>query len=179
MSALPDEIAQRNRQLMTKLLVIVVGMLGFCAAMVPLYRQICEAVGLSQQREVSASANTQVDASREVKVELLAGTAGLPWRFEVLDRSVTLHPGELTTVRYRVENTLGRPVTAHASWNTAPEIAARYIQKQQCFCFTNQTFAAGETREMPVVFRVSRDVPRDIGTISLSYTFFEAPKAPA
>jgi len=76
-------------------------------------------------------------------------------------------------------NPLCRPVTAHASWNTAPEIAARYIQKQQCFCFTNQTFAAGETREMPVVFRVSRDVPRDIGTISLSYTFFEAPKAPA
>ena len=177
MSALPDEIAQRNRQLMTKLLVIVVGMLGFCAAMVPLYRQICEAVGISQQREVSASANTQVDASREVKVELLAGTAGLPWRFEVLDRSVTLHPGELTTVRYRVENTLGRPVTAQAVMSTAPAIAARYLEKQACFCFTTQTLAAGEAREMPVVFRVKTDAPRDLQTISLSYTFMEVPKS--
>jgi cytochrome c oxidase assembly protein subunit 11 len=175
MSALPQEIAQRNRQMMTKLVVVVVGMLGFCAAMVPLYRQICEAVGISQQRAVSASASTQVDMSREVKVELLANTAGLPWQFEVLDRSVTLHPGELTTVRYRVVNTLGRPITAQAVMSTAPAIGARYLEKQQCFCFSNQTLAAGEAREMPVVFRVKADAPRDLQTISLSYTFMEVP----
>ena len=87
--------------------------------MVPLYRQICDAVGITSQRAVAAT-NTQVDTSREVKVELLASSAGLPWSFEALDRSVTLHPGELTTVRYRVTNTLGRPVTAHAAMNTAP-----------------------------------------------------------
>ena len=175
MSALPQEVAQRNRQMMTKLVVVVVGMLGFCAAMVPLYRQICEAVGISQQRAVSASSSTQVDMSREVKVELLANTAGLPWQFEVLDRSVTLHPGELTTVRYRVVNTLGRPITAQAVMSTAPAIGARYLEKQQCFCFSNQTLAAGEAREMPVVFRVKADAPRDLQTISLSYTFMEVP----
>ena len=168
----------QNRQLVGKLLVICVGMLGFAYAMIPMYRQICEATGISRTRIVGAS-NTQVDFSREVTVQLVASTAGLPWRFEAVDRDVTMHPGELKTVRFRVVNTLGRPVTAHASWNTAPEIAARYIRKQQCFCFTNQSFAAGESRVMPVVFRVSPDVPRDIGTISLSYTFFEAPKAPA
>ena len=177
MSALPQEIAQRNRQMMTKLLVVVAGMLGFCAAMVPLYRQICEAVGISQQRAVSASANTQVDASREVKVELLASTAGLPWRFEVLDRSLTLHPGEFATVHYRVQNTLGRPVTAQAVMSTAPAIGARYLEKQACFCFTTQTLAAGETRDMPVIFRVKADAPRDLQTISLSYTFMEVPKS--
>ena len=59
--------------------------------------------------------------------------------------------------------------------NTAPMDASRWIVKQECFCFTNQTLAAGETREMPVVFRVSTDAPRDLSTISLSYTFFEAP----
>lgn len=170
------QVAVQNRQLVGKLVVICVGMLGFAYAMIPMYRQICEATGISRTRAVGA-ANTQVDYSREVKVELLASSAGLPWRFEAMDRGVTLHPGELRTVRYRVENTLGRPITAHASWNTAPAEAARYIQKQQCFCFTNQTLAAGETRVMPVIFRVSRDVPEDIGTISLSYTFFEAPKA--
>ena len=177
MSALPAEIAQRNRQLLARLLVVVVGMLAFCAALVPLYRQICEAVGITQQRAVSASANTQVDASREVKVELLASTAGLPWRFEVLDRSLMLHPGELATVRYRVVNTLGRPGTAQAVMSTAPINAARYLEKQACFCFTTQTLAAGEAREMPVVFRVKTDAPRDMQTISLSYTFMEVPKS--
>jgi cytochrome c oxidase assembly protein subunit 11 len=170
------EVALRNRQLMGKLLVICVGMLGFGFAMVPLYRQICEATGISRTRAVGA-ANTQVDITREVKIEFLASTAGLPWKFEALDRDVMLHPGEYRTVHYRVVNTLGRPITAHASWSTAPAVAARYIQKQQCFCFSNQTLAAGETRDMPVVFRVSPDAPKDLGTIALSYTFFEAPKA--
>ena len=148
----------------------------FAFAMIPMYRQICEAIGITQTRAVG-STNTQVDASREVTVELLASTAGLPWRFEALERSVKLHPGELVTVRYRVVNTLGREVTAHANMNTAPAMAARWIEKQDCFCFTNQTLAAGETREMPVVFRVRSDAPRDLTTISLSYTFFEAPRA--
>ena len=167
-------LQQENRRLMAKLLVITVGMAGFGFAMVPMYRQICEAIGITQTRVV-APANTQVDASREVTVELLASSAGLPWKFEALQRQVKLHPGELVSVRYRVENTLGRPVTAHAVMNTAPTAAMRWIVKQECFCFSNQTLAAGETREMPVVFRVSADAPRDLSTISLSYTFFEAP----
>jgi len=171
----PD-VALQNRQLMGKLVVIAVAMLGFGFAMVPMYKQICDALGITQTRVVAA-VNTQVDASRDVTVELLASNAGLPWKFEALDRSVKLHPGELATVRYRVENTLGRSVTAHAAMNTAPAAAAKYLLKQECFCFTNQTLAAGESREMPVVFRVSADAPRDLDVISLSYTFFEV-KAP-
>jgi len=172
------ELELRNRQLMGKLLVIAAGMLGFGFAMVPMYRQICDAIGISQTRAV-APANTQVDASREVTVELLASSAGLPWRFEALDRSVRLHPGELATVRYRVVNTLSRPVTAHAVMNTAPALAARYIEKTECFCFANQTLAAGEERVMPVVFRVKSDAPSNLTTLSVSYTFFEAPGRPS
>ena len=170
------ELELRNRQLMGKLLVIAVGMLGFGFAMVPMYRQICEAIGITQTRAVG-SANTQVDTSRDVRVELLASSAGLPWRFEAIDKSVTLNPGRLATVRYRVTNDLGRPVTAHAVMNTAPAVAARYIEKQECFCFTDQTLQPGETREMPVTFRVSAQAPGDLTTISLSYTFFEARKS--
>jgi len=168
-------IRQQNRELVGKLVVIVVGMLGFAYAMVPMYRQICQAIGISQTRIV-APINTQVDPSRMVRVELLANTAGLPWRFEALDRSVTMHPGERVMVRYRVTNTLGRPVTAHAVMSTAPGNAGRWISKEECFCFTNQTLAAGETREMPVVFRVLADAPRDMDDIALSYTFLEVPR---
>lgn len=176
MSATSPEVALQNRQLLGKLVVIAVAMLGFGFAMVPMYRQICEALGVNQTRTV-ASGNTQVDKSRRVTVEFLASSGGLPWRFEALDRSASLHPGEVVTIRYRVENTLGRPVTATAVMNTAPAIAARWLEKQECFCFSAQTLAAGEVREMPVTFKVSADAPRDLDTVTLSYTFFEA-KAP-
>jgi len=168
------ELTLRNRQLMAKLLVVAVGMLGFGFAMVPMYRQICEALGLTQTRAVGPI-NTQVDVSRRITVELLASSAGLPWRFESIDRAVSLHPGELATVRYRVVNTLGRAVAAHAVMNTAPANAAKWIEKRECFCFSDQRLAAGEEREMPVVFRVKSDAPESLGTISISYTFFEAP----
>ena len=165
-------LESRNRKLMGKLVVIALGMLGFGFALVPMYRQICDAIGISQTRVVAA-ANTQVDASRSVTVELLASSVGLPWRFEAIDRTVSMHPGELKTVRYRVVNTLGRTVTAHAVMNTAPALANRYIEKRECFCFSDQTLAAGEAREMPVTFRVRADAPADLSTVSLSYTFFE------
>jgi cytochrome c oxidase assembly protein subunit 11 len=166
------DLELRNRRLMGKLLVIAVGMLGFGFALVPMYRQICEAIGITQTRVV-APVNTQVDTSRTVTVELVATSAGLPWTFEAIDREVKLHPGELKTVRYRVINTLGRPVTAHAVMNTAPAVANRFIEKRECFCFSDQTLAAGESREMPVTFRVRADAPADLSTVSLSYTFFE------
>ena len=171
-------LAAQNRQTMTKLLVIAVAMLGFGFAMVPMYRQICESLGITQGRVVG-SANTQVDTSRSVTVELVASSAGLPWRFEPLEREVKLHPGQLVTVNYRVVNTLGRPVTAQAVMNAAPANAGKYIEKQACFCFSNQTLAAGEERVMPVVFLVSPQAPKDMTTISLSYTFFEQPGRPS
>ena len=170
------QVQRDNRVLMRKLLVIAVLMLGFGFAMVPMYRQICDALGITQTRTVG-STNTQVDTSRDVNVELLASSAGLPWRFEALEPAVKMHPGEQRAVRYRVVNTLGRPVVARAIMNTAPANAMRWIEKQECFCFSDQTLAPGEAREMPVVFRVRSDLPRDLSTISISYTFFEAPGA--
>src|SRR5258706_16408679 len=167
-------LERSNRVMGGKLLVITVGMLGFAFAMVPMYRQICNALGLSQMRTVGAE-NTQVDPGRSVAYELVASSAGLPWRFEALDRVVRIHPGELVTVRYRVTNDLGRVVNAHAVMSTAPAQAARWIEKRECFCFTDQTLAAGEVKEMPVVFRVRPEAPADLSTISLSYTFFDRP----
>ena len=172
MNATTGGLQARNRRMLGKLLVVAAGMLGFGFALVPMYRQICEAVGITQTRVV-ASSNTQVDSARDVTVELLASSVGLPWRFEALEPSVRLHPGQLATVRYRVVNTLDRPVTAHARMSTAPALAMKFIEKTECFCFSEQTFAAGEAREMPVVFRVRADAPADLDTISLSYTFFE------
>jgi len=170
------DLQHDNRVLMGKLVVIAVAMLGFGFAMVPMYRQICDALGITQTRTVG-SVNTQVDASRDVTVELVASSAGLPWRFEAVQPTIKVHPGEFRSVSYRVVNTLGRPVVARAVMNTAPSNAMKWIEKQECFCFSDQTLAPGESREMPVVFRVKADVPKDMGTISISYTFFEKASA--
>lgn len=169
-----NELERQNKRLLAKLLVIVVMMGGVSYLMVPMYRQICESLGITQSRVVS-TVNTQVDTSRTVTVEFVASRSNLPWRFEALERSVRLNPGALATVRYQVENTLDRPVTVNAIMNTAPAVAAQWIEKLECFCFTSQTLAAGEKRLMPVVFRVSAKAPRDLDTVSVSYTLFEAP----
>src|SRR5204862_5204474 len=128
------ELDLRNRVMMGKLLVIAVGMLGFGFAMVPMYRQICDALGLSQTRTVGVE-NTQVDLGRSVTVELLASSAGLPWRFEALERAVRIHPGELVTGRYPLTHDLRRTVHAHAYMNTARAGSARWIEARDGFCF--------------------------------------------
>ena len=170
------ELQRENLVLMRKLLVIAVLMLGFGFAMVPMYRQICEALGISQTRTVG-STNTQVDLTRDVTVELVATSAGLPWRFEAMEPAVKVHPGEFKSVSYRVVNTLDRPVVAHAVMNTAPAHAMGWIEKVECFCFSDQTLAPGEAREMPVVFRLKAGLPQELSTISISYTFFEKRQA--
>jgi cytochrome c oxidase assembly protein subunit 11 len=88
-------------------------------------------------------------------------------------RHLTVHPGELAQVEYEIANVRGVPVTAQAVPSYGPQRAGQYFRKLECFCFTQQTLAAGETRRMPVVFLIDPALPRDVNTITLSYTFFE------
>jgi cytochrome c oxidase assembly protein subunit 11 len=178
MSAMHTERRADNRRLLTRLAVVAVGMFGFGFALVPFYQQICQAFGLNYfDKPDEVALNTQVDASRNVTIELDANTHNLPWRFRPLVRHVSVHPGELITVEYEVVNARREPITGQAVASFGPELAGRYFRKVECFCFTQQTLAAGETRRMPVVFLIDPSLPRDIRTITLSYTFFEIPGA--
>lgn len=162
------------RVTMLKLVMIVPVMLVFCASLVPLYRTICDALGLSATRAIVQ--NTQVDASRFVKVEFDANVGGNGgWRFAPLEKSVSIHPGALVTVNYRVTNTLAHAATGRAVYSLGPAEAAGYFKKVACFCFNNQVLAAGETRDMAVSFQVDPAMPKDIGSIALSYTFMTVP----
>lgn len=163
-----------NRRLRVRLSVVALAMFGFGYALVPFYDAICSALGVNDFVKADARpANTQVDASRTVTVELDANAHDLPWRFRPLVRHVSVHPGELATVEYEIVNVRGTPVTAQAVPSFGPARAAEHFRKIECFCFTQQTLAAGETRRMPVVFVVDAKLPRDVSTITLSYTFFE------
>jgi len=167
-------LAAANRRLMTRLIVIALGMFGFGFALVPFYEQICEVSGIRNVFQADARpANTQVDTTRSIVVDFDSNTRRLPWEFKPLDPTVTVHPGAVTQVFYEVRNTRDRPVTGQAVPSYAPALAAGYFKKLECFCFRQQTLGPGEVRRMPVVFVVDPALPRDVGSITLSYTFFE------
>ena len=172
--------AHANRETLVKLLVVAVAMFGFGYALAPFYRAICDALGLNNVVKADAVANTQVDAGRLLTVEFDTNLrSNLPWTFVALERSVRVHPGALTQVVFEVRNRSDRAVTGQAIPSFGPQIAGRYFKKLDCFCFTQQTLAPGEVKRMPVVFVVERDLPQDVNTVTLSYTFFEVEgKAP-
>lgn len=166
---------QLNKKMLGKLVVLAVMMFGFGYALVPMYKQLCEVLGinvLTQDGMASRPENTQVDKSRKITIEL-DGNAQGPWRFRPTTRSIDVHPGELATVMYEVVNTQARTIKAQAIPSYAPQSATPHFMKVECFCFKEQTMGPNEARQMPVVFFIDPKLPREVKTITLSYTFFE------
>ena len=162
-----------NRRLLAKLSVIVVAMFGFGYALVPFYEKICEITGINNIARADAVQNTQVDATRDVRIEFDSNIRKLPWQFRALTPVVDVHPGEVRQVMFEIVNATDRAMTGQAIPSYGPPHAARYFRKLDCFCFSRQTLQPGERRQMPVVFVVDAALPADVATITLSYTFFE------
>ena len=165
-----------NGRMLGKLLIIAVMMFGFGYALVPLYKKICEITGInvlsSKDGLADGIGNTQVDKTRLITVEFDANSHG-PWRFRPTVASLQVHPGEMTQIVYEVVNTQARAVDAQAIPSYAPQQAAAFFKKVECFCFKQQTLQPNEAKQMPVVFFIDPKLPRDVTTITLSYTFFE------
>ena len=169
-----------NLALMGKLAVVAGLMFGFGYALVPLYKAICDALGINvlsvSERGGPVSkqmpANTQVDKTRTVTIEFDANARG-PWDFKPAQRSIQVHPGELATVMYEFRNVQDRTMAAQAIPSYAPKQASPHFNKLECFCFNEYTLAPGESRRWPVAFVIDPRLPKDVTTITLSYTFFE------
>ncbi len=171
-----------NRQLLVKLAVVVALMFGFGYALVPLYKAICEALGINvlslSERQAAladkgvANGNGQVDYSRTITVEFDTNARG-PWDFKPAVRHMTVHPGELSQVMYEFRNKQDRTMAAQAIPSYAPMQASAHFNKLECFCFNEYTLKPGESKEWPVVFVIDPKLPKDVKTITLSYTFFE------
>jgi cytochrome c oxidase assembly protein subunit 11 len=176
MSTHGDSDRAINRSMLVKLVVVACLMFGFGFALVPMYRAICQITGVNNlvQRDATEreARNTQVDMTRTVSVEFDANARGL-LGFKPEQSSLDVHPGAVTTVMYELSNNEGRTVKAQAIPSYAPKQATEYFHKIECFCFTQQTLNAGESRRMPVVFVIDPKLPKDVKTITLSYTFFE------
>ena len=174
-------IQRENSRMLGKLAVITVAMFSFGYALVPIYRTICEMTGINvlalgeqvlSGQKTAVPANTQVDTSRTITVEFDANSRG-PWDFKPAQRSVQVHPGELTTVMYEFQNIQNRRMSAQAIPSYAPQQASAHFNKLECFCFNQYTLEPGEKKSWPVVFVIDPKLSKDVRTITLSYTFFE------
>ncbi|MBZ4210864.1 MAG: cytochrome c oxidase assembly protein [Rhodoferax sp.] len=175
------KLLRGNVPMVSKLIVIAIGMFAFGYAMVPLYKTFCEMTGINilamGDRNIPGAApdvaiNTQVDSSRTITVEFDANSRG-PWEFKPRLRSLQVHPGEMATVIYDFQNVQNRRMAAQAIPSYAPAQAAAHFNKVECFCFKQYTLEPGEKKSWPVVFVIDPKLSRDVKTITLSYTFFE------
>ncbi len=157
---------------------VVVLMVGSSYAAVPFYNWFCRATGFNGTTQVAEAAPTSAPLARTVAVRFDSNVAGgLPWKFEPEKTEIEVRIGEVVTVYYSVTNQSARTTTGQAAYNVAPLSVGAYFQKINCFCFTEQTMAPGETRQMPVVFYVDPALVKDsendgLNTITLSYTFY-------
>jgi cytochrome c oxidase assembly protein subunit 11 len=167
-----------NKSLAIKLLVIVAAGLAFGFALVPLYDVVCKTIGLNGRADTTAtiaSTSQEVDMSRTVTVIFTGNTMpGLDWEFSSDEPTMQLHPGEIKLTSFTAKNRGKESVTGVAVPSVTPEVASLYFKKIACFCFNQQTLGAGETKEMPVRFFVSPDLPKDVTTVTLSYAFYNA-----
>lgn len=145
-------------------------------SLVPLYRIACEKVfGVRLERGPGAAAGTgAATGKRTVRVEFDGGVnSKLPWAFHPEQLTMDVVPGELNEALYYARNDSDRALVGSAVPSVAPAKASGYFSKTECFCFTAQTLQAGEKRDMPVRFIVDPDLPANITTITLSYTFYK------
>ena len=183
MSGVPERSLRRlavaNRQMVAKLLVVTLLMFGFGYALVPIYNAVCNALGINvlslselQTGERPGPANGQVDLSRTITVEFDANARG-PWDFKPAQARLEVQPGQVATVMYEFRNRQNRTMAAQAIPSYAPMVAMSHFTNLECFCFSEHLLKPGESRQWPVVFVVDAKLPKDVKTITLSYTFFE------
>ena len=177
-----NNLGALNKQILLKLLLLAVLMFGFGYALVPLYKALCEVTGINvvtsknnygvRAYGATKPGNSQVDYSRTITIEFDSNSRG-PFAFKPVKNFLEVHPGEMHEIVYEVVNTLDRPVAAQAIPSYAPKTATEFFTKIECFCLQEQALTPHQIRQMPVVFIVDPNLPKDVKTITLSYTFFE------
>jgi len=177
---LSDQQAQSdaNRRLALKLLLVVGAAILFAFALVPIYNVLCQLTGLNGKTEglpVAVQKSLKVDESRWVTVEFTGNVMpGLGWNFTPRQSSMRVHPGQIELATYEAKNNTNQVAVGQAVPSVSPAEASLYFKKIECFCFQRQSLNPGESKEMPLRFYVSPDLPANIKNVTLSYAFFSA-----
>lgn len=169
-----NSVQKQNRETIRKLVVIALVMFGFGFALVPLYNKICQVTGVNNLLKPDEVVNTQVDKSRTISLEFDANVRGdIAWQLTPRERKRKIHPGELVHITFDLKNDSDIPIVAQAIPSYGPQRAGLYVKKLECFCFNQQKIPARSDQELTVVLVVEPSIPRDVHTVTLSYTMFE------
>jgi len=161
----------------TKLVVVAVVMFAFVfVVMVPLYDVLCDALGINGKTsgQVYTSVPAVVDESRIVTIQFVAtNNEGMPWEFGPSTTAMKVHPGAVNDKVFHARNPMPQAMVAQAIPSVSPARAAEFFHKTECFCFNQQPLDGKTAADMPLQFIIDQDLPRDIKTITLSYTIFD------
>lgn len=176
--SMDDAVRQRKiRRLAWLLGLVAVAMIGFGYALVPIYNVMCKAFGINGKTNaapIAYNAEDPVDKSRWVTIEFVTSRNNqMPWEFYPLVKKIRIHPGDINRVAFYAKNTTDHEMTIQAIPSVTPGYAAKHLKKTECFCFTQQTLKAGESMDMPVLFHIDRDLPKEVNELTLSYTMFD------
>ena len=168
--------SHNEKRLVLRLLGVVVGMFAFGFALVPLYDVFCEITGVNGKTagKFTVSQVQKIDRQRLVTIQFLTNNnADMPWEFRPKKRMLKIHPGELNSTAFYMRNPANKTMVAQAVPSVTPFHAAQYLHKTECFCFDQQQLAQGEEMDMPLRFIIDADLPKDVNTLTLSYTLFD------
>lgn len=165
------------KRLVIILLLVSLSMFGFGYALVPMYNVLCKQLGVNGKTSNEASASApvfSVDKTRTITVQFLTtNNANLPWQFHPSKTTIDIHPGQNTRIFFYAKNESNRTMTVQAIPSVSPGLAAKYLKKTECFCFRRQTLDSQAALNMPLLFHLDRDLPKDVNTVTLSYTLFD------
>lgn len=167
-----------HTRLLVYLAVIVIGMFGFGFALVPIYNSLCKNFGINGKTNAEAIAYSaserDIARDRVIQVEFVAtNNSSIPWAFYPRVKKLNVHPGEIAKLSFYAENKSDHRMTVQAIPSVTPGIAAKYLKKTECFCFTQQTLNGHEAMDMPLLFHLDKDLPENVHTVTLSYTLFD------
>ncbi|KTD49308.1 cytochrome c oxidase assembly protein [Legionella quateirensis] len=170
--------AKKQQKLLIILTLVVLGMFAFGFALVPIYNSLCKTLGINGKTNPEAIAydvsKAKIEKNREVLVEFVAtNNSGVPWEFYPKISKIRVHPGEIVKLAFYAENKTDHRMTVQAIPSVTPGIAAKYLKKTECFCFTQQTLNGHEAMNMPLLFHLDTDLPENVKTVTLSYTLFD------
>ncbi len=173
----------KHTKLIVILTVIVIGMFGFCFALIPIYNSLCKQLGINGKTNTQAiiynmKQHHHIVDDRWVTVEFIATqSSNMPWKFYPKIKKIKIHPGAMAKLAFYAENQSDHKMTVQAIPSVTPGIAAKYIKKTECFCFTQQTLNQHEAMNMPLLFHLDNKLPSDINFITLSYALFDITKS--
>jgi cytochrome c oxidase assembly protein subunit 11 len=171
-----DQRKRANRKLVRGLLIMTACAFAFGWALIPLYDVLCRAAGIgnAEAKSGKSAVREAIDPNREITIEFLAEPASVgSFDFRPKIASMRIHPGKLYDTLFYAKNLTQNASVAQAVPSISPSGTAKYFHKTECFCFSPQTFAAGEGRDMPVRFIVDPALPGNVDKLTLAYTFYD------